>query len=84
MKLLNRKITKMENVKDRVFFIYHCEDTITSFFQNIFEGSKVEYECVLYCEGKEYGIDRLEPIGVELQRDIRIYKLTELQPPPSA
>ena len=80
MELLNRKTNNLENVNNKVFFIYHCEDTVESFFKNILEGSKVEDGYILQYEGKEYSIDKLEPVGVELQRDIYIYKLTEFTP----
>lgn len=81
---LNNKYINLENVSEKVFFIYHCEYTVQSFFETLLPNSKVADGCVLIYEGKEYGIDRLEVVGVDLQRDIYIYKLSELQPPPSA
>lgn len=78
MKLSHRIPIKMENIENRVFFIWHCEDTVEAFFENLFAGSKVEDSYILCYEKKKYEIVRLEPIGVELQRDIRIYKLIEM------
>ena len=75
---LSNKYINLENVSEKVFFIYHCEYTVESFFETLLPNSKVEDGYLLTYEGKEYEINKLEPVGVFLQRDIYIYKLTEV------
>jgi hypothetical protein len=75
---LSNKTINLENVIKKIFFIYHCEYTVKSFFETLLPNSKVEDGYLLYYEGKEYEIYRLEVVGVDLQRDINIYKLTEI------
>jgi hypothetical protein len=74
---LSNKYINLENINEKVFFIYHCDYTVESFFETLLPNSKVEDGCVLIYEGKEYDIVKLEPVGVNLQRDIYIYKLLE-------
>lgn len=81
---LNNKIINLENVNEKVFFIYHCEYTVKSFFETLLPNSKVEDGCLLIYDGREYDINRLEVVGVDLQRDIYIYNLSESQPTPIA
>ena len=71
--------SNLENINEKIFFIYHCEYTVKSFFETILPGSTVEDGCVLIYDGKEYDINKLEVVGVELQRDIWVYNLTELK-----
>lgn len=65
------------DIKDTIFVIDRCTETLESFFPRILPGSIVEDGCALTFEGKEYSILPKTPVGTDVQRDIKFYILEE-------
>lgn len=80
MQQSNAIIPNLDNVETKVFFVNHCDYLLEDFFRQLLIGSVVEDGCVLHYDGKSYDITRVHEVGVILQRDIYMYRLTEYKP----
>jgi hypothetical protein len=62
---------------NKILLINRCDYLIEDFCKEFFKGSEVIDGCVLLYENKEYDLIRCTPVGMAVQRDIQIYRLSE-------
>lgn len=76
MKSLQHNFITLINVDKKVFFIDRCTYLVEDFFRQNLVGCVVDEDvmCLTY-DNIDYDIVKLQEVGVELQRDIEIYKL---------
>jgi hypothetical protein len=64
-------------MENKILLINRCDYLVESFCKEHFKGSELIDGCVLIYNNKEYDLIRCEAIGMEVQRDIEIYRLSE-------
>ncbi len=66
-------------MEEKILFINRADYLLADFCREFFQGSELIDGCVLLCENKKYDLIRCEPVGMQLHRDIEMYRLSECQ-----
>lgn len=66
----------MEN--EKVFIVDRCEFLLDAFFKTIYPTSFVEDGYFLNIDGIQYNIEKLDPVGMDVQRDLEFYILKKV------
>lgn len=64
-------------MENKILLINRCDYSIEDFCKQFFVGSELIDSYILKYDNKEYELIRCNPIGMDVQRDVQIYRLSE-------
>lgn len=64
-----------EGIENTIILINRCEYLVEDFCKKYFKGSELIDGYILKYNNKKYYLEKCETIGIQIQRDIEIYRL---------